>query len=152
MNGGIPARIRASAAVSRAETHAGSISVKQLARLRPLLLRDDGQLEASVSLRRDEGGVARLEGSLRGGVWLECQRGLHPFEHRLDLSFSLRLAASEAEERRLLKVGEALLVEDDQLALRQVLEDELLLALPVAPRCEDPDCGKRAAAAVDAPQ
>ena len=65
---------------------------------------------------------------------------MHPFEYRLDLSFSLRLATSETEERRLLDVGEALLVEDDNLPLRQILEDELLLALPVAPRCEDSAC------------
>jgi uncharacterized protein len=127
-------------AIARGDTHTGSIPIKQLSRVRALLLRDDGQLDASVCAHQVGHGVAMLEGELRGSVWLECQRGLHPFEYRLDLSFSLRLATSEAEERRLLDVGEALLVDDDNLPLRQILEDELLLALPVAPRCEDSAC------------
>jgi uncharacterized protein len=151
MSGGIPARVRASVAIARGETYAGSVAVKQLSRLRPLLLRDDGSLEISLRLRRDEHGMARLDGSLSGSVWLECQRGLHPFANRLDVLFSLLLVASEAEERRVQRVGEALVVEDDNLPLRQIIEDEVLLALPVAPRCENPACAEHAADAAAGP-
>jgi uncharacterized protein len=43
---------------------------------------------------------------------------------------------SEAEERSALADAEPLLVEDDRLPLRQIVEEEVLLALPMLPRCE----------------
>jgi uncharacterized protein len=42
---------------------------------------------------------------------------------------------SEAEERRLLHDCEPLLVEDDTVPLHEVVEEEVLLAIPIAPRC-----------------
>jgi uncharacterized protein len=52
----------------------------------------------------------------------------------------LRLVGSEAEERRLLRECEPYLVEDDVLPLQEIVEEEALLALPIAPRC--PACGQ----------
>jgi len=38
------------------------------------------------------------------------------------------------------------LVQADRLPLHELIEDELLLALPLAPRCEKPDCAAGLAA------
>ena len=92
---------------------------------------------------KDRSGAVWLSGAIRGELSLTCQRGLHPFAWTCDLKPQLRLVASEAEEERVLKDCEPYLVQDDVLPLRELVEDEVLLALPMMPRCDDADCLKR---------
>lgn len=78
-----------------------------------------------------------LQLSARTTVWLSCQRCLQPFEQPLAVDARLRFVRGEAEAEAL----DAEL-EDDVLALprwldlRELAEDELLLALPLVPRHE----------------
>jgi uncharacterized protein len=68
-------------------------------------------------------------------VWLTCQRCLQPFEVVLSLDRRIRFVRGEAQAETL----DAEL-EDDVLALpraldvRELVEDELLLGLPIVPR------------------
>ncbi|MBI3171455.1 MAG: DUF177 domain-containing protein, partial [Hydrocarboniphaga effusa] len=88
-------------------------------------------------------GAGWLRGKISGVLALTCQRGLHPFDWVCEVPLSLRLVFSEVEEEQLLKDCEPYLVRDDQLPLREVVEDEVLLSLPIVTRCDDPDCIKR---------
>lgn len=71
-------------------------------------------------------------------VWMTCQRCLQPLAVDLEVHRALRFVASEAEAERLDAESE-----DDVLALevmldvRSLVEDELLLALPLVPRHVD---------------
>ncbi len=75
--------------------------------------------------------------SAQSPVWLTCQRCLQPFEVPLALERRLRFVRGEAEAEALDADSE-----DDVLALsrsldlRELIEDELLLALPIVPRHE----------------
>ena len=75
--------------------------------------------------------------SAQAPVWLTCQRCLQPFEVPLTFERRLRFVRGEAEAEALDAESE-----DDVLALsrsldlRELIEDELLLALPIVPRHE----------------
>ena len=140
---GIPLRVKASQAVSRHEAFAGSVPVAKLPRLAASLAQSSGALQVELQATRDEEGQDWLHGEIRGRLPLTCQRGLHAFDWDCDVALSLALVESEAEEEKLLRDTESYLVEDDELPLRDLVEDEVLLALPMTPRCEDPDCVKR---------
>ena len=141
--GGIPLRVKASQAVSRHEAFAGSLPLAKLPRLAATLADPAGELQVELQATRDREGQDWLHGEIRGRLPLTCQRGLHAFDWNCDVALSLALVDSEAEEQKLLKDSESYLVEDDELPLRDLVEDEVLLALPMTPRCEDPDCVKR---------
>ena len=75
-------------------------------------------------------------------AWLTCQRCLQPYRHRLSIDRRLRFVRDEAQAETLDAE-----TEDDVLALprwldlHQLIEDELLLALPLVPRhprCPEP--------------
>ncbi|MGH8442720.1 MAG: YceD family protein [Nevskiaceae bacterium] len=129
--------------MSRHEAFSGSVPFAKLPRLAASLAGTDGQLQVELQATRDEEGQNWLHGEIRGRVPLTCQRGLHAFDWNCDVALSLCLVESEADEDRLLKECESYRVEDDQLPLRDLVEEEVLLALPMMPRCEDPDCVKR---------
>ena len=59
------------------------------------------------------------------------------------VQFALRLVNSESDEQAVLEQDDPYLVQDDQLPLRDLVEDEVLLALPMLPRCPDPGCLER---------
>ncbi|MDP2007033.1 MAG: DUF177 domain-containing protein [Rubrivivax sp.] len=90
------------------------------------------------------GGEPEIWLELEGGaeVPLECQRCLQPMSERLQVQRRFRFVRSEDEAARLDEESE-----DDVLALaarldlHALLEDELILALPIVPRhevCPDP--------------
>lgn len=140
---GIPLRVKASQAASRHEAFAGSVPLAKLPRLAASLAETSGTLQVELQATRDEEGQDWLHGEIRGQLPLTCQRGLHAFDWTCDVALSVCLVETEAEEERLLNECESYRVEDDQLPLRDLVEDEVLLALPMMPRCEDPNCIKR---------
>jgi uncharacterized protein len=140
---GIPLRVKASQAALRHQAFAGRVPLARLPRLASTLADPAGELHVELQATRDEEGQDWLHGEIRGRLALTCQRGLHPFDWDCDVALSLALVGSEAAEAKLLKDAEPYLVEDDELPLRDLVEDEVLLALPMMPRCDDPECVKR---------
>jgi len=138
MKDGIPLRVKASAAVSRGSVWQGPLAVAKLPRLAASLAERDGELSVQLEAGLDGTGKPQLRGRICGELALTCQRCMKPFRWPLQVELDLRLVTSEAEEKRLLHECEPLLVEDDTLPLQTLVEEEVLLALPIAPRC--PDC------------
>lgn len=90
--------------------------------------------------RQPSGGApeVRLRLQARATVWLACQRCLQPAEHALLVDRTLRFVASEEEAERLDEASdeEDVLALDHALDLPALVEDELILALPIVPRHE----------------
>jgi uncharacterized protein len=88
-------------------------------------------------------GLATLEGFIRTAVEVSCQRCLEPME--LDIRIDVKLAVLETEDRLaefapdfdplIIDVGAG-------LSLSDVVSDEVLLGLPLAP-CHDRESGER---------
>lgn len=139
--GGIPKHVSAQRALGGRQRFTGDLALNQLPRLAPQLAEDSGVLQVDLAAEKDGGG-AWLRGTIKGDLQLVCQRGMHPMPWTCALQTELRLVHSEADEEKFLKDSEPYLVQDDVLPLRDLVEDEVLLALPMLPRCDDPDCGR----------
>lgn len=139
---GIPKYVVASKAVATRQRYVGVVPLAQLPRVAAQLADKAGELAVDLEAGKDAG-RASLRGTIRGELSLTCQRGLHPFRWPCQVESNLQLVGSEADEEKVMAEAEAYLVVDDQLPLRDLVEDELLLALPMMPRCDDPDCLKR---------
>ncbi|MBL6751868.1 MAG: DUF177 domain-containing protein [Nevskia sp.] len=135
MKNAIPLRVKAAGAVAHGSAWRGELPVADLGRLAAAVAGREGSLRVELHAGRDASGAARLHGSIDGELELSCQHCLGRFRWPLRAAVDLRLVGSEAEERRLLRECEPWLVQDDSLPLREIVEDEALLALPIAPRC-----------------
>ena len=98
----------------------------------------------------------RLEGALVGGrpalrllveanPTLICQRCLSPYVHPLRSEGVIFLARNDAELDRWESDDPLLdaIVAEERMDVRTLVEDELLLSLPVVPRHENGDCPRR---------
>ena len=100
----------------------------------------NGDVRYRVQGGVDERGQATLELAIDAQVELVCQRCLQPFKLPLAIHNRLRLLDAEpgwsVEEAERAGHGEDEIVADSALDLRALVEDELLLALPLSPRHE----------------
>lgn len=97
----------------------------------------------------DASGRPAVAVAIEGGVPLECQGCLQAFTWPVQQRTLLLLARDEAELGRLDALDEhEVVLASAPLDARELVEDELLLTLPFAPRCTRTDCGVQPA---DAP-
>jgi len=119
----------------------GELAVSDFHRLAELLADRDGNLQIQIELHRDERCIRVLQGRVEGRIQLTCQRCLKPLGYELDLSFSLGIVNGEDEVAQLPDGYEPLLVDGDPLLTAEVIEDEILLAVPAVPvHREDARC------------
>ena len=112
----------------------GSLPVSGLTRLVEVLAAPDGEVTYTVDFDRDEFGVAYAAIRANAPLTVTCQRTLEPFVLPVVIDTRLGLITDERDEAALPPGYEALLVEDDgHVAMAAVIEDELLLALPLVP-------------------
>jgi uncharacterized protein len=119
----------------------GELNLAGLPRLAAMPNHAGGTVSVTLVAGTDGQGVRFIKGRLRTGVELVCQRCLGPLRLPLEVVISLGLVRGEAEFDRLPDEYEPLLVPEGGIAVADLVEDELLLALPRIPRHEDArDC------------
>lgn len=119
----------------------GALALAALPRLVTALNRADGVVKVALVAGVDRQGVHFIAGVMHTEVELVCQRCLEPLRVALDATVSLGLVHGEAEADRLPEEYEPLLVPEGVIHVADLVEDELLLALPRIPRHEDTrDC------------
>jgi len=116
----------------------GACPVAGFPRLHDLLRTDEGTLQYELLGVAQERGYPALRLKVGGALQLVCQRCLGAFEFPLHIDVSLGLAATQAEidAEPLEAEGLERIVASREMAVRDLVEDEVLLAIPLAPRHE----------------
>lgn len=118
----------------------GSLPLAVMGRLRSSLHDTHGKCRFTLEFGRDALKIAYLQLTLEATLPLQCQRTLERFELPVRIEQRLGLVRNEAQEAALPEDYEPVLVEDDgALHPLELIEDELILALPVVPLRPDSD-------------
>lgn len=122
----------------------GDWPVSDFPRMRDLLYADRGALHYELQGLPEEQGRPALRLQVQGTLQLTCQRCLGPLDYRLSADASLLLYSSEAEIGGLPVEAEGpeRVVAGKEMAVHDMIEDEVLLAIPYAARHEQ--CATRA--------
>ncbi|WP_200193082.1 YceD family protein [Halorhodospira abdelmalekii] len=123
---------------SDARFYEGVLALAAMSRLSPLLANADDAGAEPVRLRfsaaRDEAGRRILEGSIEAILPLICQRCLRCYQQPIETTFRLIVVSSEAEAEVLPAELEPYVSGSGTVRPLDVVEEELLLALPFPPR------------------
>lgn len=141
MQGSLPAIIDPILLAERGTHLAGTLPVRGMARLRELCLDDEGEVAVDLRFGREPGeNRPRMAGRLRVTLHVTCQRCLERMDLTLDVAPQLLfLRPGEPQEG----IEEDVVVVDRPLSLNVLIEDELLLAMPMIPRHEPDACPAR---------
>lgn len=82
----------------------------------------------------------RVSGSVSASLTLQCQRCTRLFEQSVDAGIAGVVVADEQAAAGVPRADEPILADGDSLDVHALVEDELLLALPMVARCDDPQC------------
>jgi len=121
---------------SAGATQQGVLPLSGFERLRDVLASDEGEVAYELEGVRDERGRPSLRLRVDGTLQLRCQRCLGPLAFEVKADALLVLAATQAEiDADPADVGSPdRILATKQMAVAPLVEDELILALPYAPR------------------
>ena len=143
---------RASAAGLALEGEAGPADLPRLAEALEALATDGAGSAArwparySLIFQRDDAGRSVVTGTCALEIRPTCQRCLGRVDIGLDCALSLALIGNEAQADDLPPALDPAVVEHDRLRPLDLVEEELLLALPLVPMHPVGDCPGHAAA------
>jgi len=129
----------------RGVTLGGELAIGKMTRLNSLLHSDVGSVRATLRFRQRGDGWLAAELDYRAGVELVCQRCLEPFRHELADTVNVVVADSASGPAAVPEGLEPVELEDGRLRPAELVEDELIVALPLVPRhARIEDCGSLA--------
>ena len=111
----------------------GQIPLNRMDRLAGLLANDSGVVSVELFFGR-EGKLAKIEGQIKAVLELECQNCLEVVEWPVTSAIKLGIVTSIDQANRLPEDYEPLLVEEEKILLKTLVEDELLLSAPTFPK------------------
>lgn len=138
MSRGLPEQVDVWRLVAGRFCYAGDLALASLQRLRESLADTNGVVAFEIEFGTDELDQAYVELRIQGELPLVCQRTLEVYRQAVAINQRLGLIRREEQEAALPPGYEAFLVPPSGLvAPADLVEDELILALPLVPARPD---------------
>ena len=130
---------------NRGATLSGELDLGKLTRLVSLLHSEAGSVRATLRFRQRGDGWFGVTLDYQAAVELVCQRCLEPFRHELAESVNVVVADAAALPATAPDGYEPFELEGGRLQPAQLIEDEVIVAIPLVPKhARVEDCGSLA--------
>ena len=141
---------------SKVQVFAGTFTPADLERLEDSLANDAGELTYRITARLDNQRRKVVSCIIEGFVFLTCQSSLEAFRHAVHVDDKLVLVDAESQLPPIEEESETedYLVADEPLDIRDLVEDAVLLSLPMVPRkpgLEGQEAGRKEAVRKESP-
>ena len=123
----------------------GSLDIDAFKRLDDVLFDSEGSVDYEVKGERDVRNRPQLAVTVSGTLHLQCQRCLGSLDYEVGVESTLLLVERDAPYDEELDDPEApdMIEANPELDVLVLIEDEILLSLPLAPRHPDGACESR---------
>lgn len=121
----------------------GELDLAGLPRIAELLLDAKGVVRFELNFQKDAKSRVRITGSVQSRLALECQRCLEMMTLPVDARLDLVVIQVPAEAERIPEECEPVVAEDGALRIVDLVEEELLLAIPLVPMHAQEVCSIR---------
>lgn len=116
------------------------ISSESLKRLSDLLEESTKQIAVKLAFGKDEQKRSIINCHIEAILYVQCQRCGQTMSLPLSLDSTLCLVKSDEQAKRLPAGYEPLMADDVQIVPLDIIEEELLLAIPMVPRHIEAQC------------
>lgn len=141
MSSGLPEFLDLARVTRQPLERAGRIRIRAMPRLRAMWPDSDGEVQVQVHAQDDGSGRIIVRGEAQAALMLVCQRCLKPMPQHINAAFCLAWARNEREADAMQdETCDPLLSADGRIKLAELVEDELLLALPIVALHEIDEC------------
>ena len=136
----LPIHVSATRFAENATQLHGSLSVSAMPRLCSSLFSEAGEVEVAFQFGVDEQKTRFVEAQYATVLVLQCQRCLEAFEYRIAGDVNYGMVDNEARLKKLSDRYEPFLVVDDTVVLQDLIEEELIISLPLVPKHDLEQC------------
>ena len=140
MQGRLQQTYRVAGELDRNAVFSGVIPVTKMPRLSSLIIENDAEITVQFEFATDRFQHPSIRGHYQVDLTAECQRCLEPMVYPVDQSFELLIDATD-EDIEAFQVDSVYSV-DGYVDIHEVIEDELILDLPIILMHEDRGCNK----------
>jgi uncharacterized protein len=125
---------------SQRSYHEGVIALDELSRLTEMLKSDQAEIQVRFTFSDSEYDRSMVKGHVIAELSIECQRCLKPVLQLVELDFELLIDASD----NIVQISgvDTLYSEDGNIDIFDVVEDELILGLPLVALHESGRCNE----------
>lgn len=119
----------------------GKVRLIDMQRLQAMVNPNSSPAEVQLRFGIDEQGIPYVKGHLEARLGLQCQRCMDPYNYEIIADFLLGIVNTDEEANELPESYEPVLTKEGRkIALRELVEDELILNLPLIPKHDPKDC------------
>lgn len=142
--GRLPKYLEPGPLAARGEVLTGTVPLAEFPRLSSLVDAPPGaEVDVELEFGRDGEGRTQITGELSVRVKLRCDRCLEMVDHELAAHLDMTVVGSEAQAAALADDGDPFVLSAPRVVPAELLEDDLLLNLPLV-ACSDLDaCPRR---------
>jgi uncharacterized protein len=126
----------------------GRIPINDFPRLKEQLFEGDDDIDNNIvnvhlEFTRTDTGLPVVRGAISSALQMTCQRCLKGTEELFETKLEVVLVSSDAQAEKLQEGYDTWLVEEQQIFLRDFIEDEILLALPLVIAHDECDAARK---------
>lgn len=140
----LPKQIDPFQLASNETTLKGDLLLSEMVRLDEFLCEKGGVAQIHLQFGRDSQKYAYIKGAIKTKFKLLCQRCGEPMTLDFDIQVNDSPVRNDAEAERLPNRYEPLLVTDETMSLNTLIEEEILLSMPIVPKHPLEECQVKA--------
>ena len=123
-----------------AHIYKGFLAINKLSRLMEVVTSDMGYIKAEASFSFIQNNIASIKLEVLAEIELCCQRTLKPFMFNIKSNSLLAIVESEKQMDYLPDEYEAVVMDEGLIKLYEIIEEEILLSIPIIPKAPLKDC------------
>ena len=138
--GPIPERVDHRKLANQAGLIEGRLPIQCFHRLGEMLVVREGDVYLRLEFGNGDFGSTRVNGLAATEACLICQNCMQQFRRQVTCDIALQVVSDESKLERMPEVDDAIVAPDKVIPVADLVEDELILAMPMIPRHEEGQC------------
>ncbi len=131
MKGQLPLKVNPFLLAKQFAKLEGRIPVSDLPRLREVVCNDSGYVDVLLEFGKGEFGPIYIRGQISALLELECQRCGEPVSCDINVEPNVSPVLTDSQAKHLPKEFDPVLLDDESVVVADLVEEELLLSLPM---------------------
>jgi uncharacterized protein len=117
----------------------GALPISNMLRLAPSLANNTGDAQVHIQFGMDDR-IRFAKGRVTAELAVQCQRCLEPFVYELNSEFAFGMVATDEKAKELPARYEPVMVSAEGLNIPEMIEEELIINLPIVLMHDPKDC------------
>lgn len=146
----LPIQIDPIQLADQSRTLKGDFALFEMERLKEMICNsEEGVASIELKFGRDQQRILYIKGVIQTTLSLLCQRCNKPMQKTLVIDVNLAIVNTNEEADKLPETYEPIILTEETISLVSMVEEEILLSIPIVPKHSAAECGVKSAELIE---